>query len=41
MVFMENLKEEENLEGLGVDGSIILKLLLKVWSRSAGLDSSG
>ena len=28
--FTENLKLEDHLEGLGVDGSIILKLLLKV-----------
>ena len=29
--FTESLKVEEHLEGLGVDGSIILKLLLTFW----------
>jgi len=30
MVFTENLKAEDHLEDLSVDGSIILKLLIKV-----------
>jgi hypothetical protein len=40
MVFTENLKVEDHLENLGVDGSITLKLLLKVKCMSVGLGSS-
>jgi hypothetical protein len=40
MVFIEILKVEDHLEDLSVDGNIILKFLLKVECRSAGLGSS-
>jgi hypothetical protein len=38
---MENLKEREYLEDLGVDERIILKYILKKWIWGWGLDSSG
>jgi hypothetical protein len=36
-----NLREENHLEGPGVDGNIILKGVLKEVTGGHGLDSSG
>jgi hypothetical protein len=38
---LENLKGKEHSEGLGVDGRIILEIILEKQVGSCGLDSSG
>jgi hypothetical protein len=39
----ENLKERNNSEDLGVDGTVMLKWIIKKWNRIVGngMDSSG
>jgi hypothetical protein len=37
----ETPKERAHLEDLGIDGRVLLKLILKKYERRQGLDSSG
>jgi hypothetical protein len=39
--WLENLKEKDHLEYLGIDGKIILGCILGKWLQRCELDSSG
>jgi hypothetical protein len=40
-ILVENLRDRDHLEELGVDGTIVLRWILKKWLRRRGLYLSG